>query len=448
MSDRPSLTLLANPGHGNGPTVGLLLAAETCAWVSGAAVNLVFPDLAALDGGRQRTVILNRRDPRLPLRIFFDRTLGNLLAQVTLQRNDFAANVVALAERQPAVQAAAFAYLAGGLRGLTELGADGAEFASQVEFAPDEITFELSHGSRLRLLDTLRAYAFFPCLLSDLLRDTVSERRLRSGGRDFSHPATVALRHAEALEAGYRRIFLPAVHTFSWNAGWRAASNVAFTPFPRPAPSFDFAQDASVNLEGILSGAAQTPPQAVHALRSRRTPSSGIYLMPSGVGSAGDAAIVQAAAELLAQAAEPLAIYMPPVGTPPEASVAAFAAAFPDATQLPAQHIAHPNIRCVIGRAGWGTLWECLNAGQVFVAIPALPGDDPEIAHNLRTLAATGLALTWEPGTATALWQAAGDVKPRIRHTLAGFEGRYGTVDGLAVMARAILTDLGNGLPG
>jgi hypothetical protein len=84
----------------------------------------------------------------------------------------------------------------------------------------------------------------------------------------------------------------------------------------------------------------------------------------------------------------------------------------------------------------------------VFVAIPALPGDDPEIAHNLRTLAATGLALTWEPGTASSLWRAAGDVQPRIRRTLAAFEAQYGTMDGLKAMARTILTDLGNGLPG
>ncbi len=443
-SDLSSLTLLANPGHGNGPTVGLLLAAEACARVSGAPVNLVFPDLAALDGGRQRTVIRNRRDPHLLLRIFFDPTLGGLLAQVTLQDNDFAANVVALAERQPAVQAAALAYLAGGLRGLTELQADGTEVESRVEFALDDITFELSHGSRLRFLDTPRAFVFFPCLLSDLLRYAVSEGRLRSGGRDLNRQATLALRHAEALEAGYRRIFLPAVHTFSWDAGWRAAPNVSFTPFPRPAPSFDSAQDASVTTGSVLSGAAQTPPQAAHALRSRREPTPGIYLMPSGVGSAGDAAIVQAAVELLAGAAEPLAVYMPPADRPPEA----FVAAFPNIMPLPAQHIAHPNIRCVIGRAGWGTLWECLNAGQVFVAIPARPGDDPEMAHNLRTLHATGLALTWEPGVASALWQAAGDVQSRIRLLLAAFKAQYGTVDGLEVMARAVLTELQDGLPG
>lgn len=425
MLSLSSLTLLANPGHGNGPTVGLLLAAEACGRVSGAAVNLIFPDLAALDGGRQRTVIRNRRNPRLPLRIFFDRTLGGLLAQVTLQDNDFAANVVALAERQPAVQATALAYLAGGLRGLTELQAEGTEVESTVEFAPDDITFELSHGSRLRFLDTPRAYAFFPCLLSDLLRYAVSEGRPRSGGRDLNRPATVALRHVQTLEAGYRRIFLPAVHTFSWDAGWRAAPNVEFTPFPRPAPSFDSAQDASPD-----GGSPRVSP--------------GIYLMPSGVGSAGDAFIVQAAVELLAQAAQPLAVYMPPTDRPPKA----FSAAFPHAVQMPAQHIAHPNIRCVIGRAGWGTLWECLNTAQVFVAIPALPSDDPEIVHNLRTLQATGLALTWEPGTATSLWRATSDVKARIQRTLAAFEAQYGTVDGLEAMTRAILADLRNGLPG
>ncbi len=452
------LTLLANPGHGNGPTVGLLLAAEACARVSGAAVNVVFPDLAALDGGRQRTVIRNRRDPRLPLRIFFDRTLGDLLAQVTLQNNDFAANVVALAEQQPAVQAAALTYLAGGLRGLTELQAGGTEAESTVEFAPDDITFELSHGSRLRFLDTPRAYAFFPCLLSDLLRYSLSMRSLhpqmqtedvpgahlrmrtpqregpqREGPQRESPQRHVpqdktwraALRNVEALESGYRRIFLPAVHTFSWDAGWRAAPNVEFTPFPRPAPSFDSAQDA---------------------LQEKVSPrvSPGIYLMPSGVGSAGDAPIVQAAVELLAGAAEPLTVYMPPADRAPDA----FTVAFPHAAPLPAQHIAHPNIRCVIGRAGWGTLWECLNAGQAFFAIPALAGDDPEIAHNLRTLAATGLALTWEPGAGSALWQAAGDVQPRIRRTLAAFGAQYGTVDGLEAMARAIVTDLRNGLPG
>jgi hypothetical protein len=397
------ITVLANPGHGNGPTVALLLAAEAFAQVAARPVTLILPDLTFLDGGRQAAVIRNRRDPASPLRVFFHRPLGDLLVRVTLQNNDFAANVRDIAEHQPAVQAAAQALIAAGLRDLRELLPDGRETPAGAEFAADAIDFELAHGSRIRFLPTARAYAFFPCLLSDLLRTVQGE------GAAGENPAlTVALRHAVALEEGYRRIFLPALHTFTWDADWQAAANVEFTPFPRPAPA-------------AYHGAGPLPA------------GPGIYLMVSGCGRAGDESIVSLAARLLAAAEEKLVVYVPPGGFP-----AALLARLPRVHELNAAHIPHPDIRLVVGRAGWGTLWECMNAGKLFVAIPPLPGDDPEISLNLRTLAATGLAIT-ETGSAAACLARIPEVQARIADTLAAFRRAFGTIDGLAAMARRIL---------
>jgi hypothetical protein len=301
------------------------------------------------------------------------------------------------------VQAAAQALIAAGLRNLTELLPGGEEVAAAAEFSRSDFAFELAHGSRIRFLPREHAFAFFPCLLSDLLRQAPgSDEGIEKMTRDL------ACGHIVALEEGYRRIFLPTIHTFSWDTAWRPQANVEFTPFPRPA---------------LLVSQDVAPLPA----------GPGIYLMASGVGSAGDASILSLAARLLKDAREPLAVYAPPGGFP-----AAMLASFSRVVELNAAHISHHDIRLVVGRAGWGTLWECMNAGKVFAAIPPLPGDDPEIALNLRTLAATGLAVIGDE-TSPSAWDRAAEVTARSKNTLDAFQRDYGTTDGLEVMARRIL---------
>lgn len=401
MTTAQELTILANPGHGNGPTVALLMAAEAIERISGRPVNLIFPDLPRAP---QRFVIKMRRAPGRKLRVFFDARLGKLLGRITLRDNDFRQNVSDIADSQEDVQALGRAHVARGLRNLVEFTDDGKDSPSACEFQAEDLTLELNHGSRAAFLPRERAFYFFPCMLSDLLKSPEVMSTLDESTR------AKALSRITALEASYARIFLPIVHTFSWDSSWKQPSNVCFTPFPRPAPESQ----------------SSAPPKG-----------PGVYLMPSGVGNKGNELVVKAARAMLEALGEALAIYYPPADEPPKG----FKERFPHAVPLNPRAIPHPDIRFVVGRAGWGTLWECLNAAKVFVAIPALPGDDPEIKFNLRTLRNRNLGIVWEEGMG-ALKDHYSSVKQAIQDFLAELNKDFGTIDGLEVMAREIIAAL------
>lgn len=48
--------------------------------------------------------------------------------------------------------------------------------------------------------------------------------------------------------------------------------------------------------------------------------------------------------------------------------------------------ITNDNIRKVIARAGWGTIWSCQMAGVDLEVVPYTKGDDPEVYFNIQTL--------------------------------------------------------------
>lgn len=403
MTSTDELTILANPGHGNGPTVALLMAAEAIERHSRASINLLFP---YLPGTSQRAVIHNRRAKTRRVRVFFDARLGELLRWVTLRNNDFKQNVRDVVDYQPHVQCVARSYVRNGLRDLIELLPDGTEVRSTRSFGKTDLTIELSHGSRLRVLDPGRAFYFFPCLLSDLLMRPAFTSGLRA------NLTARALALVRELEEGFAAVFLPHVHTFTGENDWQPPSHarVRFTPFPRPRGE---------------------PHQ------DTKTKPPGVFLMPSGVGQAGDQLIVEAAKAILNEAKEKLKVYYP------DPFPVVFKESFPDSEVLTARSIPNENIRLIVGRAGWGTLWECLNASKVFVAIPAIQDDDPEISLNLQTLSCETvhalnrsfqgpLAMCWQPGT--SIWDKVDQVKKNIDALIAGF----GRVDGLDFMAEAI----------
>lgn len=278
------------------------MAAEAIQRLSGCRVNLIFPDLV----GRQRIVIGNRRNRDRDLHVFFDAQLGELLRPVTLRDNNFRQNVSDIAAYQDRVQACAQAYLEQGRYELTELLSDGRESEPRHTFLPLELTLELNHGSRVRFLSSERAFYFSPCLLSHLLKSP--DARSGLDGRTLEQ----ALARMTVLEASYSRVFLPDVHTFSWDPHWERPPNTLFTPFPRPTVSVDTA---------------------------RLPAGCGVYLMPSGVGDAGDNRVTETAEIILTQATMPLAIYYPPANRPPQA----FIRTFPNAIELNARYIPHPD---------------------------------------------------------------------------------------------------------
>jgi hypothetical protein len=153
--------------------------------------------------------------------------------------------------------------------------------------------------------------------------------------------------------------------------------------------------------------------------------------MPSGVGNAGDHKVTEVAEAILRTTAEELAIYYP------APSPKAFTERFPQGVILSARAIPHQNIQYIVGRAGWGTIWECVNAKKIFIAIPAIPGDDPEIALNLKTLRQYKLAVCW--GDAQPIEEQVREVRKAIEALLSGSK----KVDGLKFMADRILERIG-----
>lgn len=380
------LTLLGNPGHGNGPTVLLLLIAEALQEETARPVNLVLP----LTGALQREIV-SRRKRNAQVRVLYDEALGAALFTVTLRDHDFARNLADIRRYQQEAQELAGRYIESGLRLFDEAG-------EPCELAAEEVACEINIGSRIRFLPIRRAFSFFPCLLSDLLRRT--KVNLDSAGLSRVRS------RVEQLEASYEVAFLPYLHTFSWDSTWQPRENVRFAPFLRPEVS--------------------APPSP---------PAPGVLAMPSGVGKAGNARIAQVVEHLLHEArsgGRSLEIYFP---------LGARIEDIPSAQPLHPDAIYSDAIQAVVGRAGWGTVGECLSAGTPFVAIPALPGDDPEIGFNLKTLESSGIAVVYRDDL--AILKEMKRAKMRMTELRAEMEKEFGPVDGFQFMAAAIGRRLG-----
>ena len=65
-------------------------------------------------------------------------------------------------------------------------------------------------------------------------------------------------------------------------------------------------------------------------------------------------------------------------------------------TKAPVDCLWHPNIKFVIGRAGWGIIKKSVQGWKPFIALPFNQEDDPEIFYNIQEMRELKLGRAWD----------------------------------------------------
>ena len=186
---------------------------------------------------------------------------------------------------------------------------------------------------------------YFPVLLSELVAGILEDSDI-----NFTYDPQAlesVLKYAEEFEKTYLTTQLGYVHTFSYRDDYPTEGKI-FTPAPKKLKI-----SPDVHIE------------------------NGIYVMASGSGIG---------VEPVKDQAKRLALQGYQIVAPSWMNLEFATVASPEA-------IFHPGVKAVIGRAGWGILWDAQKAGKPFADIGLGEYDNPEIRFNRRSIVAAGLGL-------------------------------------------------------
>lgn len=109
----------------------------------------------------------------------------------------------------------------------------------------------------------------------------------------------------------------------------------------------------------------------------------------------------------------------------------------PENKELPGREVRthnvifNPNIKAVLARAGWGTLWLCQVAEKPIITPARRDTDDPEVYHNNQTVDALGLGVVYEEFSPKVIQEASTKVDKINQLNRILFE-RFGTLDGIS----------------
>ncbi|MBU0980979.1 MAG: hypothetical protein KJ709_09340 [Nanoarchaeota archaeon] len=211
-----------------------------------------------------------------------------------------------------------------------------------------DIDIEINTGSRFMLGGGAATYYVFPYAFSQLLDRLSQTKALEDVVKNVDISGVKGL--ALEMEHDYDLVFIPSYNTLSFDDKRQPVPGEISTPPLRPL--------SSVVHEDI--------------------PEDSVYVMFSGTG---------ADYERLQEQVEAYKGQGRNVITQPWVPVE-------DVMKLPPEVVAHENVAWVEGRAGFGTIWLCQQAGKVFTPLDyrRLPvPDDVEIYFNNQTLRHKGL---------------------------------------------------------
>lgn len=296
----------------------------------------VLPDIYGEDSKR----ILREEFPSNLSQIFMSEELGAILKQTQFGQAGYQDHMEEVAEKQPKVYEEVLAFfekpfIATSLSGETR------------EFFPAGRRLELNAGANVVASQPgeRKTHFYFPVILSELVAATMEDPTI-----NFTYDQDTmerVRRIAQEFEKTYSTTQLGYVHTLSFEEDYSTGGKI-FTPAPKKAK-----EPPNIDLE------------------------NGIYIMASGSGIGVETVVNQA--KRLSQ--EGYEIVSPPwIHRRLQIGIAAT----PDV-------IFHPGIKAVIGRAGWGILWDAQKAEKPFADIGAGEYDNPEIRFNRRTIQKLGL---------------------------------------------------------
>lgn len=300
------MKIFVNPASGNEPFIlGALIAQEYGKHTSD-SIQIIMP----LFYDRQAAIVQEHG-----IEAILDPELGNLFLPVLFQNGDFNQHVADVVAQREGAESAIRRY---------------------VKETYGSFDFEINTGSKIRVADEI--YYAFPAAASQLFSYVIGEGGMGFNQENLEH----CLRMMERVELDFTAVFIPAVHTFSYDSHRSPVAKEISTPPLKPIPN---------------PCTIQISPQS-------------IYCMPSGTGS--EVQTVLHRATVLTQQGYEILI-------PPWIHETSYRQEKPFV-------IAHENIVRVVGRAGWGTLWMCQQSNTAFEHVSYTLGDDPEIYFNIKTL--------------------------------------------------------------
>lgn len=412
--------MLINPAGGNEPII------------LGARVGLALNNQLILQGmdplfiiipissDRQRDVLQDELTGLAGTdKILLDTQGGALLQDVVRSQANFTEHLQVLHTKYASLQDALnkrFGRRATQALDLTDLSGQA------VTVRPGSIVGSFDTGGRIAIDTPLRHFAF-PVLMSELVR----------AAREAQLPYDPMLmksveERTQAGDIGYKRRFLPLVHTLvapALSGDNRAPMKQAFA---------ELIAQPKVTAAGELTF---TPPlkDVVPPTTFKEVSAPGIYTMLTGYTLfKGTAQGVVDVLKVITKAAQKagLQVYTNPWAEEAEGVL-----------RVSPKVLADPRIKAVVSRAGWGTGWQMLNAGKPWLVIPTQEGGDPEILFNNIVIDQLGIGAIIDPFAFSAhdLEEDLAQYQPRVQELRDLTTAHFGTSDGIEFVARHLAED-------
>lgn len=270
--------------------------------------------------------------------IFISEELGAILNQTEFSSAGYQAHMQEVADKQPQVYEQVLDHLS---RPFLATSLDG----ETREFFPSGRRLEINAGANVvaSAPNERKTHFYFPVVLSELVQGITEDKDV-----NFTYDSQAletVLRYAQDFEKTYLTTQLGYIHTFSFKPDYNASGKI-LTPAPKK-----YKKPPDLPIE------------------------NGIYTIASGSGIGVD--VVKNQAKRLAEQGYQI--------------VAPAWMNLDFAIKSSPEIIFHRGIKAVIGRAGWGSLWDCQRAGKPFADIGVGDYDNPEIRFNRRSIIAAGL---------------------------------------------------------
>lgn len=322
---------------------------------------------------------------------------------------------------------------------MQRFGTDASDFEAMsvglgesVTHSPRDIIGVIDMGSRYPFTEHPDHYFLFPVLASELWQNFREEQLHYDPSIKISDESLArAIGKMQEVENGYKKIFLPQIHSFSY----------LYVPEGASIDEKIAALDAQPRIKGEIP-VEYTPPMSPnlsHELSTEKIKESSIFVVFSGTGSA--SAETNKVISQIANAGYRVLV--------PESAVE-----YGDVTEVNKDNvtvvssfnvISHPNVHGILARPGFGSIWDTQNAGIEIMRPPHVPGDDHEMVVNGRTIDAIGIGEEMNPDTPTDpenFKRARRIYTHQARLLKVRQTEKFGTSDGLSYVADAITQEL------
>lgn len=303
-------------------------------------VPLVLPGIY---GDRMKRILLEEF-PDHADEIYISEELGNILKQTEFSKAGYQAHLRSLIQNQSKTSDNLLEFISKPFQATSLSG-------QTREFLPQDRRLEINSGANITTSEDSsdkKTHFVFPVLLSELMEAT-SRSPVLKGYFDSATLKRIERYAKDMEEQAYLTTQVPYISTLSAEEHYDTNRKILTPP---------------------LKSKRSSPPLFIKNGR-------GIYVMASGneIGS-----------EVLEDQARQLSLQGYDILSPAWLQLDFAQKQIPDV-------IFNPDVKVVMGRAGWGIMWMTQVAEKPFIALPHLWFDNPEIHFNIRAIQEYGLGI-------------------------------------------------------